>query len=424
MGFSFFNAHTHIFTLKHVPDEFAKGYFSILGMTVSLSWLRKIGALQWLIKSVQNFTGNTDKIEMAERMINLVKHGGGADSHEKTQEDIFREMKGYYPKGTGFIVLPMDMEYMDAGKVPESYMKQIEQLEELKNKEEFKNILFPFIFADARRIREKPEYLEVMKSKLKSAKFSGVKMYPALGYWPTDLTMKPVYDFCLQYDVPIMTHCVAGVVHYRGKKEFHQHPVATHISLEGEKAKDFCVHFSNPLNFHFLMEPSIVSKHWNLPESSLESYRNLKVCLAHFGGSEEWKKYLQLPWNPARDDQGDSMYPSLETKNWNYSLQNPEKYYSWFSTIKDMIHKYPNLYSDISFMLYDKDIWPLLKLLLETDEKLRKRILFGTDFYVVAQKGSERELSIGVREFIGDVLFEQIASTNVKEYLQTKPFNP
>jgi hypothetical protein len=50
---------------------------------------------------------------------------------------------------------------------------------------------------------------------------------------------------------------------------------------------------------------------------------------------------------------------------------------------------------------------------------MKKRILFGTDYYVVTQKGAERELSIGIRSYLGEELFFQIAEDNVKEFLKS-----
>ncbi len=411
---TFYNAHTHIFTLKHVPDEFARGYFSIFGKTIKISWLKKVGILRWLVKTIPKLRGSD--YDMAERLINIVKHGGGETTEGRTQEQIFDNLKGYYPFGTKFIVLPMDMNYMNAGNIPESYQEQLNQLETIKDSSKYRDIIYPFIFADPRRFQEDGTYIKTLKEKLLSAKFSGIKMYPALGYWPFDGHLEEMYDFAVEHNIPIMTHCIRGVVHDRGKKRFEYHPIKTDAKLPGKKSKEYSIHFTHPINFHCLMDPDIISEFWG----KRKDYSKLKVCLAHFGGAEEWRKYLKNPWIADQDDeahQGD--YPSLKIENWTFDLETGPHQYSWFSVIKEMIGKYKNVYADISFMLYDKEIWPLLKLMLNSDEKLRKRILFGTDYYVVAQKGTERELSIGIRSYLGEELFFQIARHNVEEYLST-----
>jgi predicted TIM-barrel fold metal-dependent hydrolase len=83
-----------------------------------------------------------------------------------------------------------------------------------------------------------------------------------------------------------------------------------------------------------------------------------------------------------------------------------------------MIKKYDNVYTDVSFTLYNEHTWPTLKVLMYNDKKLRNRVLFGTDYYVVAEKGTERELSMKFRAFMGEELFKQMAIKNVEDYLR------
>ncbi|MDP2237861.1 MAG: amidohydrolase family protein [Bacteroidales bacterium] len=424
----FFNAHTHIFTLQQVPDQFAKGYFSIFAKTISISWLRKVGALAWLIKTIPKLYRNKDDVSMAERLINLVKHGEERKDRPISQQAIFDTLRAYYPAKTAFIVLPMDMEYMGAGSIPEGYMTQIEQLEKIKLQAVYTDTFFPFLFADPRRFVADPEYLSFVKTKLGSGIFSGLKMYPALGYWPFDKNLKPLYDFCIQYNIPLMTHCAAGVVHSRSPrpKTFSTHPMNPDIRLQGKKPKHYTVHFSNPLSFHCLMDSKLLAAYWKVPEEEVSAYEKLKVCFSHFGGSSEWKRYLKIPWVPDRDDaESEGEFKSLQIKNWNYNLKPKDSDYSWFSIIREMMERYENVYADISFMLHDQETWPLLKVLLANKVlKFRTRVLFGTDFYVVAQMGSERELSLGLRAYLGEEFFMQIAKTNVENFLSTKIHEP
>jgi predicted TIM-barrel fold metal-dependent hydrolase len=410
----FYNAHTHIFTLNHVPDKFAKGYFGFFGFTIKLSWLKRVGILRWLIKTIPKI--KRSDYDVAERMINLIKHGGGNTGEGRSQEKIFNALQAYYPEGTRFIVLPMDMEYMNAGKVPEPYSTQIEQLAGLKGKTEYSDLIFPFVFADPRRISQQPEYLGNLLDWLSSKIFSGIKMYPALGYWPFNQQLEMVYDYALEHNIPIISHCVRGVVHDRGKKLFANHPIKTEAALPGKKAKEYTSHFTHPINFHALLDSTIITQYWG----KKKDYSKLKVCIAHFGGSDEWRKYLMNPWVADNDNSMQEKHASLKIENWCFELETSASNYSWFTVIKDMIEKYENVYADISFMLYDRELWPLLKLLLTTNPDLRERVLFGTDYYVVAQKGTERELSIGIRSYLGEELFYQIARKNVDRFLESK----
>ncbi|MFT5194978.1 MAG: hypothetical protein ACI85U_001992 [Candidatus Promineifilaceae bacterium] len=90
--------------------------------------------------------------------------------------------------------------------------------------------------------------------------------------------------------------------------------------------------------------------------------------------------------------------------------------------------KYPNLYTDISYTIFEQPgknlnrfyFTDYLKVLLE-DNNLRERVMFGTDYYRVEQEDiSEREVSILLRSRLGKYLFFQIAHTNPMEYLGIK----
>ena len=409
----FYNAHAHIFTIDHVPDEFAKGYVSLFGRTIKISWLRKKGIIEWLVRKVPMLFKKDDDI--MERLINVVKYGTGKDGKgTTTQEKIFNTMQNFYPLGTRFIVLPMDMEYIDAGVVPEDYSEQISQLRDLKVS--YKELIYPFIFGHPERFERDASYQGRFELALKSEGFAGIKMYPALGYWPFDSRLEQVYDFAVEHNIPIMTHCVRGVVHDRGPKRFEKHPIKTSADLPGKKSKEYTVHYTHPINFHCLLDADIISDHWG----KKKDYSKLKVCLAHFGGAEEWGKYLNNPWVADEDDtSGADTFDPLEMDHWDFDLETKAGQYSWYSVIIAMIRKHENLYADVSFMLYDRDTWPLLQLLLTTDQKIKERVLFGTDFYVVAQKDTERALSIGLRSFLGEDLFFQISKTNVEAYLTT-----
>jgi uncharacterized protein len=85
-----------------------------------------------------------------------------------------------------------------------------------------------------------------------------------------------------------------------------------------------------------------------------------------------------------------------------------------------MMRKYPNVYADISYTLNDATLFPLLRMILNSDNKIRERVLFGTDFYLVSKAISEREFAINVRSFLGNDLFNQIAITNAERFLTNK----
>lgn len=422
----FYNAHAHVFTLDHVPDKFAKG---LLPATIRISWLRN-NLVLWITEKGHGFLRKMNKLfkissqlehkgEALDRIFNLVRHG-----NKKTQKEIVDNLKDYYPWKTKFILLSMDMEYMHGGLPKERYFdsnpnvpSQIRKLAALKKDKAYSDTIYPFIFAEPNRMNESKDYSAYFKEELKAKTFAGIKLYPALGYWPFDKRLKETYDFALAHNIPLMSHCVRGVVYDRDPEKLSHHPIASDIELKGKSAGKYSTHFTNPLNFHFLMQQELLREYWG---EKAPDYSKLKVCLAHFGGSSEWNFYLDNAWHPdSSEDDLNVDFPALQQGNWNFDLTPNENSFGWFSIICEMIRKYDNVYADISFTLYDEKIWPLLKMLLQTSTKLKTRILFGTDFYVVAQKGTERRLSIDLRSYLGEDLFYQIAYCNVEEYLST-----
>jgi hypothetical protein len=175
------------------------------------------------------------------------------------------------------------------------------------------------------------------------------------------------------------------------------------------------------------MDVNILKQYWG---ADAPDFRNLKMCMGHFGGNEEWNKYLTDPWLPAYNAANGG---SLNIGNawFDETGKNGKilcKAYSWFSIICDMMSKFPNMYADISYTLSDDRTFPLIKLLLTSEyynqsrdghPSISSRILFGTDFFVVSKAGSEREMSIKLREYLGDGLFEIITCTNPLTFLKT-----
>jgi predicted TIM-barrel fold metal-dependent hydrolase len=400
-----YNCHAHCFVLDHAPDYFARDYFP-----VRISKLRKYGIIRWLIKRIPGLKKSTT--DMLERLINLLKHG-----NRNTQQEIIDNLRSYYPPGTKFVLLTMDMEYMNAEKPEKVYMNQMKELAKVKKDPKYKDVIYPFIFADPRRIRQEPEYLGIFNKYLSDGIYQGIKLYPALGYWPFDPHLKKVYQFAIEHDIPLMYHCAKGVVHARGKYGPEEHPVSRHV-LPGKKSKEFTTHYTHPVNYECLLNPEIIGPIMEISRQEAQKFSRLKICIGHFGGDDEWIKYLTYPWLKDKENDNGDDFSSLEQKNWNFDIDPSENQYSWFSLICDLIKKYENVYADISYSLYREDCLPLLKVILESNEQLRNRILFGTDFYVVSKAASEREYSMRVRGYLGEELFWQIAHHNPKEYLR------
>jgi len=198
-----YNCHTHIFTIGCAPDRFlGLSLGKILKNRLATFLLSRI--LKKLIPSERDFL---------EKYGNFMKIG-----REKSQEGVFDVLKdkSAYPKGTRFVVLTLDMDFMGAGDAYIPYLTQIGQVKEAKIK--YCHEMLPFISVDPRRGNANEMYHFVKEHIEDSKFFCGIKLYPALGFFPFDERLKEVYKFAQDNSIPIMTHCTKGGIHYRGKE--------------------------------------------------------------------------------------------------------------------------------------------------------------------------------------------------------------
>jgi len=291
--------------------------------------------------------------------------------NKKSQLEIFDFLRRFYPEDTKFIVLSMDMEYMGAGKVIQGFIQQLDELSQIKKT--YSGQFFPFICADPRR----PNIVEIVRKYIEEHDFQGIKIYPPLGYYPFDERLYPIFGYAEAHKIPIISHCSPPVVFYRGKikRKMLIHP-RNQKRFEITSHQDFAKRLADPENYHYL----------------LKDFPKLKVCLAHFGGESEWRKYLLTPWDESMEK-------------------------SWFSSISNLTKTHPDVYSDISYMMHNADLHPLLKVVLQ-DQKMRPKILFGSDFYMTELGISERSFSINLRAYLGEEDFQQIAERNPGEFLR------
>ena len=421
------------------------------------------------------------------------------------------------PPASSIVILPMDMEYMGAGKTKmtkkvlakkseymdekaweekdfsDVYKYQMRELWEFvqdKKTKAPKESYYPFLALDPRRIAEEKKAFfdyEIVndKMKLKSCfvktymedrRFSGFKIYPALGYYPFDENLLPIWRYACENHIPITAHCIIGTIYYRGKKkkEWNYHPVFQdevskgtykRMLLPQSKNVEFQNNFTHPLNYLCLLEErflkDVISQTdsdsevrelfgYSGPENDLKhNLSNLKICLGHFGGEEEWIRYLEqdrenYSQRLMRDPVDAIMFMKNSEKDFSWPKINDlwEKA-DWYSLICSLMIKYDHIYADLSYIISKKSIYPLLKYTLEkgdnyTEEheaylnegdihkkttlytgknKLRSRVLFGTDFYVVRNHKSDKDLFIETKALLDEESFDLIARDNTHNFL-------
>jgi predicted TIM-barrel fold metal-dependent hydrolase len=352
-----YNSHTHIFNgITDVPRGFLP-----LGLMGVLSSRVGYVVFSTILKNVNPFT-DRDSLDKAVRFIQTGRLG--------SQEAIFNEMARFYPKETKFVVLTMDMAYMGAGDCKRKFKEQIEELGKLAKKD---NRIIPFIHIDPRRSNA----IELLKYAVEVWNYKGVKIYNSLGYFPYDVRLFPIYEYIQNKKLPIIAHCSPyNPVHYKGNyKDLYELLKYSKIPIDtkGKNKKELCSYFTNPKNWEFV----------------LKLFPKINICVAHFGSNDMWEAYFK----------------------------NPEDKENWFNIIKDMIVKYPNFYTDISYTLSNRDNFSLLKVLL-TDEDIKPKVLSGSDFYMNKVKCDERRFSLDLRAYLGEELFKQIATINPENFLK------
>ncbi|MBK9961225.1 MAG: hypothetical protein IPP06_07760 [Saprospiraceae bacterium] len=173
---------------------------------------------------------------------------------------------------------------------------------------------------------------------------------------------------------------------------------------------DFSANFTHPLNYLCLLEEKLLRKIVKSCRNEIKEFfgyidehtemkynlSNLKICMGHYGGDEEWLKYLERDRLPQLSNllrierNGFDFFPNdqdmLDQKNGylGYIWMS----FDWFSIITNLMYKYENVYADISYIVHNPSIYPLLKHALLKKE-LKDKIIYGTDFFVVRNHKSE-----------------------------------
>jgi uncharacterized protein len=355
------NCHAHTFTHDHTPKRFVPWPVNEL---VGIPGVR--GALIRLAHLV-----DPKRQTRFGRYAQIVE-----TSYDLDQAHIFDKVRSFYPDGTRFVVLPMDMTFLNAGPVEKSIDDQHGELARVRDAQP--DVVIPFAAVDPRHdgIVEKTIRL------LEQDRFRGIKLYPPTGYHPDDPVLRPLYAYAEEHDVPVLTHCSRPAsVQYRGEP-------TERMRLDPETGQR--LDLDRPELLTLFTDPDAY-----VP--ILRRHPKLRICLAHFGGAGDWTRYIEQQWRPG----------GTGTK-------------SWLSKILDMLRsgEYPNLWTDIAYTLFADDEFVYLLKVLLSDERVLARVLFGSDFYVVENAElEERRRSIRIRAVLGEQVFSAIASGNVKAFL-------
>jgi predicted TIM-barrel fold metal-dependent hydrolase len=384
------NIHTHCFTFDQVPRHFLPGQ----------ALLARTGRGRKLLTGILLLLSRFHKGGTLERTALFLKRGNHPD-----QKTILEELAGYYPKDTRFAIHTIDFNYMGAGNCTpgNDFLHQAEELARIKSDPVWKDRIYPFFCVDPRR----ENIVELTKKFILEKGFAGIKLYPALGFYPFDERLSPLWEWAAAESIPIMVHCSrSGPVYGRNMpdKSRRIHPI-TGQPLTARRKKTYADYYTDPSNYEILFK----------------TYPGIKICFAHFGGDRDCTVFYKEGGN---------------TEN------------NWFNQIVRFLKDYPGAYADISFSSADPDLIALFHVysqdrrdnqdsqnhqdsLDHQDHQscqgsqgsqgkkygLCDKILFGSDFYMSHLKRNERWFSINVRSILGEETYRQISEINTERFL-------
>ncbi len=227
-------------------------------------FLNALGGLATVIREVGRFTGKRDLRKLGEKVRRLSKR-------IRESDDLIND---------------------------ENFKDQVEEMEALVDKYG-KDHIQPFYSVEPRQTRKSSDaidYIPLLREKILNdgARFHGVKLYCPVGFSPTDpVLMDPggVYEFCQENQIPITVHCSdAGfatlVKSVRVWGHIYDHKKRKIKYLDG-KVRRFEHEVISLKAGHAIAERANTMNHPKLWELVVSEYKNLKINLAHFGGSGE-----------------------------------------------------------------------------------------------------------------------------------------
>jgi predicted TIM-barrel fold metal-dependent hydrolase len=213
------------------------------------------------------------------------------------------------------------------------YKKHMEDLEKLAG--DYKDKVVPFLAVDPRRLN----IIKLVREKVDkgpNTPFKGVKLYPALGYLPTHPNLFPVYDFCIELDIPISVHASCGGLP----------SLAGEIYVRSRGAEGYWYK-------------------WDI-------INNCSAPACFFGEPEHWRPVLKA-------DEG--RYKKLRI---NFCHFDPNGS-TWTKQIISLMKDYDNVYADLSYYTED-DAISAVKDIVRDHPILAERLMFGTDFIMIMKE--------------------------------------
>jgi len=420
MASSFTNAHSHIFTANDAPDYFLKTAIKNTWVATQVDRLLQNDGTKWTIKWALKLFAllSPQKRDIIRRYLEFIEIGTSS-----SQTDIFDQLNRSYAQFQGhkIIVLTQVLDYLDLEDTTSGHTRisgQVEEVREIKRNALYRNSIYPFLGLDPRQERLDLLGGWVQKYICQNAGFYGIKIYPAAGFFPFDPRLDPIWDWAEKNQVPIMTHATRSGSFYLGSFNsiLNNGILQTSQLQPGNVAgKGILDRITTRVNA-VIADKSIQKKNatwcnvFGFPDNYeliLLRHPNLKICLAHLGGASEV--------NRSTATNGKSPYPAYMSEN-------------WYDMIIDLMTRYRNVYSDISYTLSNA---AALKTIVSRFSQpglkdnfgvpLINKLMYGTDFYLTQQetKGDEPDLQTAFLQGFSGPQIQALAFDNPANYLSS-----
>ncbi len=350
------DVHTHLFNVDDVPRDYLG-----IRMDIPAEFLRTIQAI-------------LDATHVDDHLL-PAKFRRLIDNILSTPTQLLAKLEGAYA-GYQRILVVLMMDMRSLGRLNRhTYRQQIEALEALM--ELHPDTILPFLAIDPNQ----PDFIDYFKEVFTRDNriFHGLKLYPSLGYLPSHPNLMDIYGICEEKKIPITAHCSSALVNLRKRQ----------LMVEGldRAGKAFRKTVKLPSRYtykHYFNDPA----RW-IPV--LKKHPGLKVNLAHYGGAKAWAEY-QKGANGKKDGK-------------------------WVHTINALLHGFEGVYTDFSYTMYDRSATQRLVEDIRNGIVPEDKILYGSDFFLIENEGSQEELFRQFRDQVGTALFTKMSQENNLAFL-------
>lgn len=294
--------------------------------------------------------------DLLDHIINLKKDNEFDELFEIMQLENMEQVLDHYLQNfacqQNIVPVPLMMD-LDEGWYFKAEKSQKDQIKELKDLMQNKAIM-PFLSVDPRKAQKRGNnnlyklFLDAFTPDANNNQFFGIKVYPALGYLPSDPWLWHIYEVCEEKQIPVVTHCGGTIIksyqnnYFAEGHQIHDNGeiVTLNQPINIPNGKDRAIFFNDP-------------KHW---EVVLKKFPKLKLNLGHFGGADHWKNLDKTD----RDE-------TIETIN--------------------HLMAYDNVYADFSYCVTDKDTFKVFFKNYDNNYTIRNKAMYGTDCWMVLAAG-------------------------------------